>query len=133
MTTPMNYLWIAIGGAIGSTARFWCSDVIAHRFPSSFPWGTIAVNISGSFLIGVLAAIYGPGGKHSGQEAVRQFLVVGFCGGYTTFSAFSMQTLDLARAGEWISAGGNVLASVTLCLLATGLGFVLGSSFGTSR
>ncbi|HWN94494.1 MAG TPA: fluoride efflux transporter CrcB [Methylomirabilota bacterium] len=129
----MTYLWIAIGGALGSVARFWCSNVIAHRFPSTLPWGTIVVNISGSFLIGVLAALYGPGGKFSTNAMARQFLVVGFCGGYTTFSAFSMQTFDLARAGEWLSAGGNVFLSVALCLLATWLGFVLASSFSASR
>ncbi len=129
----MTFLWIAIGGALGSVARFWCSNIIAERFGSTLPWGTIAVNISGSFLIGLLAALYGPGGRFSNQAMVRELLIVGFCGGYTTFSAFSMQTFDLMRTGEWMTAAGNVLLSVTLCVLATSLGFALGSVFGTSR
>ena len=130
MTT---YLSIAAGGAIGSVARFWLSEIVGRRFGGTFPWGTILVNVSGSFLIGVLAALCGPGGRFSTAAGLRQFLVVGVCGGYTTFSAFSIQTFDLARGGHWMSAGGNVMLSVLLCLLATGLGYVLGSAFNGSR
>jgi CrcB protein len=129
----LTYLWIAIGGALGSVARFWLSGVAASRFGEALPWGTIFVNVTGSFLIGVLAAICGPDGKLSGHAGLRQFLVVGLCGGYTTFSAFSMQTFDLARTGQWLSAGGNVLLSVALCLLATWVGFAIASALGVSR
>jgi CrcB protein len=129
----LTYLWIAIGGALGSVARFWLSGVAANRFGETFPWGTILVNVSGSFLIGVLAALFGFGGRFSAAADLRQFLVVGICGGYTTFSAFSMQTFDLARSGQWLSAGGNVVLSVALCLVATGLGYVLGSFFKAER
>jgi CrcB protein len=129
----LTYLWIAIGGALGSVARFWLSGVAANRFGETFPWGTILVNVSGSFLIGVLAALFGFGGRFSAAADLRQFLVVGICGGYTTFSAFSMQTFDLARSGQWLSAGGNVVLSVALCLVATGLGYVLGSFFNAER
>ena len=130
MTT---YLWIALGGALGSVARYWLSGIIGQRVGEAFPWGTILVNVSGSFLIGVLAAWSGPGGRLSGAAGWRPFLVVGVCGGYTTFSAFSMQTFDLARSGQLLSAGGNVVLSVGLCLLATGLGFALGAVFNAER
>ena len=130
MTT---YLWIALGGALGSVARYWLSGVIGQRVGEAFPWGTILVNISGSFLIGLLAAWSPPGGSLSGAAGWRPFLVVGLCGGYTTFSAFSMQTFDLARSGQLLSAGGNVVLSVALCLLATGLGFALGAAFNAER
>lgn len=129
----MTYLWIALGGALGSVARFWLSEAVGQRWGETFPWGTILVNVSGSFLIGLLAALCGPGGRFSSGAGLRQFLVVGVCGGYTTFSAFSMQTFDLARGGHWFSAGGNVALSVVLCLLATGLGYALGSAFNGSR
>ena len=129
----LAYLWIAIGGALGSVARFWLSGVVANRFGDALPWGTIFVNVTGSLLIGVFAAMSGSGGKLSGHADLRQFLVLGICGGYTTFSAFSMQTFDLARTGQWLSAGGNVLLSVVLCLLATWAGFALASAFGASR
>ena len=121
----MNYLWIALGGALGSVARFWMSGVIAARFDSKFPWGTIFVNITGSFLIGIFAALSETGGRLADAAALRQFLVVGICGGYTTFSAFSVQTLDLMRAGNWLAATGNVLGSVLACLVAVWLGHLL--------
>jgi len=129
----LTYLWIAIGGALGSVARFWLSNVVANRFGDALPWGTIFVNVTGSFLIGIFASMSGAGGKLSTHADLRQFLVVGICGGYTTFSAFSMQTFDLARTGHWLSAGGNVLLSVVLCLVATWAGFALASAFSTSR
>jgi len=123
----VNYLWIALGGALGSVARFWMSGLIAARFDSKFPWGTLFVNITGSFLIGVFAALSETGGRLADSTPLRQFLVVGICGGYTTFSAFSVQTLDLMRAGNWPAVAGNVLGSVLACLLAVWLGHLLGS------
>ena len=125
----MNYLWIALGGALGSVARFWMSGVIAERFDSKFPWGTIFVNITGSFLIGIFSAMSERGGQLADAATLRQFLVVGICGGYTTFSAFSVQTLDLMRVGNWLAATGNVLASVLVCLVAVWLGHLLGLAF----
>ena len=124
----MNYLWIALGGALGSVARFWMSSVIAVRFDSKFPWGTLFVNVTGSLLIGVFAALSESGGRLADSAALRQFLVVGLCGGYTTFSAFSAQTLELARNGQALAAGLNVLLSVALCLVAVWLGHLLGSA-----
>ena len=124
----MSYLWIAVGGALGSVARFWMSNFVTARFGISFPWGTLFVNVTGSLLIGIFAAMSESGGRLAGMITLRQFLVVGICGGYTTFSAFSVQTLDLMRAGNWPAVVGNVMASVLTCLVAVWLGHVIGSA-----
>ena len=118
----MNYLWVAIGGALGSIARYWCSGVVANWFGESFPWGTIIVNVLGSFVIGLFATLTAPDGRLFVASEARVFVMVGLCGGYTTFSSFSLQTLNLARDGEWLGAGANVVLSVVLCLLAVWLG-----------
>src|SRR4051812_47799693 len=114
----MPYLWIALGGALGSVARFWMSGAVAQKVGETFPWGTIAVNVIGCFLIGFINAFTGPDGPVLVHAHVRQFLMIGIMGGYTTFSSFSLQTLNLARDGEWLYAGGNVLVSVAACLVA---------------
>jgi len=125
----MQYLLIALGGALGSVARYWCANAIAARVDGHLPWGTIVVNVIGSFLIGVTLAVIEPGGRFSfaTREQLSHFLVVGFLGGYTTFSAFSAQTLDLLRAHQWWFAGANVLISVIACLVAVALGFFAAS------
>ncbi len=120
----LAYLWIAIGGALGSVGRFWFSGVIGRHVGETFPWGALLVNVSGSFAIGVLAALAEPAGRRFIGPTGRQFFMYGVCGGYTTFSSFSLQTLNLARDGEWLQAGTNVGASVTLCLLSVWLGHV---------
>lgn len=125
----MTYLWVALGGALGSVARFALSTFLGRRFGESFPWGTILVNVTGSFLIGVLAALSESGGKLAGAATLQRFLIVGICGGYTTFSAFSIQTLDLARSGHPVAAGLNVLLSVALCLIAVWCGHLLGTAW----
>lgn len=124
----MNYLWIALGGALGSVARFWMTELVAGRFDSKFPWGTFFVNVTGSFLIGVFSAFSESGGRLVEATGLRQFLMVGICGGYTTFSAFSVQTLNLMRAGFWLAALGNAAGSVLACLLAVWLGHLLGAA-----
>jgi CrcB protein len=121
----MTYLWIALGGALGSVLRFISSEWVQSRWPS-FPWGTLFVNVLGSLLIGLLAAI-SEAGRLGDSPSLRHFLMIGVLGGFTTFSSFSMQTLMLARSGAALMAGLNVLASVSLCLSAAWLGFVLGS------
>jgi CrcB protein len=122
-----TYLCIALGSALGGMGRYWCPPFIEHRFgQTTIPWGTVLVNISGSFLIGVIASLGGPHGKWNGSPLMLQFLMLGVCGGYTTFSSFSLQTLTLARQGAWLSAGGNVLSSVCLCVMAVWLGYLLG-------
>lgn len=114
---------IAVGSALGGMARYWCSGVVARRTGEVFPWGTMAVNVLGSFVIGLFAALTAPGGALAGDGTVVAFVMVGLCGGYTTFSSFSLQTLNLARGGEWRRAFGNIVASVVLCLVSVGLGF----------
>ncbi len=121
----LTYLWVAIGGALGSVARFWINGLVSARFGESFPWGTMVINVSGSFLIGFFAALTGTEGRSFAPASVRTFFMVGVCGGYTTFSSFSLQTLNLANDGEWLHAGANVLLSVVLCLLGVWLGFLL--------
>ena len=120
----MNYLWISIGGALGTLARFWLSGVVATRFGETFPMGTLVINILGSFVIGFFATITDPDGRLLVQPSTRQFVMVGICGGFTTFSSFSLQTLNLAREGEWLYAGMNTVLSVVLCLVAVWLGHV---------
>ena len=119
------YLWIAFGGALGSVVRFAAANALTQRFGAAM-WGTLFVNVTGSFLIGVFAGLSTTGGRLAGADSFRQFLIIGVCGGYTTFSAFSVQTLDLIRDGHLLTAGGNVLLSVTLCLIAVWLGHLLG-------
>jgi len=119
-----TYLWIALGSALGGMARYWLSGVVAQRVGETFPWGTIIVNVSGSFVIGFFATLTGPDGRLLVAGTARQFVMLGICGGYTTFSSFSLQTLTLARDGEWLWAGGNVLISVAFCLAAVWIGHV---------
>ena len=129
------YLWVAIGGALGSVGRFWLSGFVANRFGETFPWGTIIVNVTGSFVIGVIGALASPEGRMDSQSRAfaTQFLMIGVCGGYTTFSSFSWQTLRLLQDREWLYAGGNVILSVTLCMIAVWLGYALGSAMSSMK
>ncbi len=119
----LNYLFVSLGGAIGSAARFWISGVVAERYGAAFPIGTLVVNITGSFLVGLLAAMTVPDGRWLLTPSARLFLMIGVCGGYTTFSSFSLQTLTLLHEGEWFRAGVNSVASFVLCLVAVWLGY----------
>lgn len=130
MNTAWAYFYVAAGGALGSVLRFWVANAVARRFGEALPWGTIAVNVSGSFLIGLIAGCAHPGSRFA-NESFRQFFVAGLCGGYTTFSAFSLQTFDLARTGNWLAAGGNVFVSVALCLVGVWLGHLIGAALGS--
>jgi CrcB protein len=121
------YGWVAVGSMIGGVSRFWLSKVVADKWGATFPWGTIIINITGSFVIGALWALTLPEGRlGTSRTFVTQLGIVGMCGGYTTFSSFSLQTLNLAREGQWLWAGGNIAISVTACMLAVWLGFMLG-------
>lgn len=131
----LAYLWVALGGALGSVGRFWINGLVSEKVGATFPWGTLVINISGSFAIGVIGAVASPEGRLDSQtrQFATQFLMIGVCGGYTTFSSFSLQTLNLVRDREWLYAGGNVVFSVVLCLLAVWLGWLLGSSFSSIK
>jgi fluoride exporter len=118
----LTYFWIMFGGALGSGARFWASGLIAERYGAFFPLGTLVVNITGSFAIGFLAALTMPAGPFLVSPRVREFLLIGLCGGYTTFSSFSLQTFDLAAEGDWLRAGLNCVLSIVCCLVAVWLG-----------
>ena len=117
-----SYFWIAIGSAIGGIARYWCSGVAARLIGETFPWGTLIVNVIGSFIIGFFAILTGPEGRFMVPSVARQFVMIGLLGGYTTFSSFSLQTLNLATDREYLYAGLNILGSVALCLLSVWLG-----------
>ena len=128
-----SYIFIAIGSALGGIARYWCSGVAARLIGETFPWGTLIVNVVGSFVIGFFATLTGPDGRGFVGSTARQFVMIGLCGGYTTFSSFSIQTLELIHDGEWLQAGANAAASVILCLVAVWLGYVLAAGLNTMR
>jgi CrcB protein len=129
------YLWVALGGALGSVARFWINGLVIEKTSATFPWGTLVINVTGSFVIGIIGALAIPEGRMDSQSRVfaTQFLMIGVCGGYTTFSSFSFQTLSLLREHEWLYAGGNVILSVVLCMLAVWLGWLLGATFSSMK
>ncbi|MFI4934068.1 MAG: fluoride efflux transporter CrcB [Caulobacterales bacterium] len=129
----ITYLWIAIGGALGSVARYGLSSLVAQWFGETFPWGTIIVNVTGSFVIGFFATLTGPDGRVLVAPDARQFVMIGVCGGYTTFSSFSLQTLNLVREGEIAYAGANIGVSVAACLFAVWLGYVAAAALNQAR
>ena len=128
-----NALWIFVGGGLGSLARWWASGFIAQRFGETFPWGTLLVNVSGSFVIGLFATLTGPDGRWLAPSSFRQFFMLGICGGYTTFSSFSLQTLNLVEDGQWFKAGANSVLSLVLCLLGVWLGHVLAMNLNSMK
>jgi CrcB protein len=121
----LMYFWIALGSAIGGVARFWASGWVAERFGETFPWGTLIVNVTGSFVIGFFATLTGTEGRFLVNPTFRQFFMMGLCGGYTTFSSLSLQTLNLSREGEFLRAAWNIVLSVFLCLAAVWLGHLV--------
>jgi CrcB protein len=128
-----SYFWIAIGSALGGMARYWCSGIAARLIGETFPWGTIIVNVVGCFIIGFFATLTGPDGRVFASTLTRQFVMIGILGGYTTFSSFSLQTLNLVQDGEWWLAGANIAISVIACLVAVWLGFVLAASINALK
>ena len=129
----MTTLWVAIGGALGSVSRFWLAMTIAERLEEVFPWGTLTVNVLGSFIIGFTAVLTGPDGRLFVPADARIFVIAGFCGGFTTFSTFSLQTLTLLRDGDLTRAGLNIAVSVTACLLSVWLGAMAAGLINQSR
>jgi CrcB protein len=121
----LSYIWVIVGGALGTGARFWVSGFVAQRIGEFFPFGTLVVNVTGSFVIGFFAEFTDPQGPFLIPLGFRQFFMMGVCGGYTTFSSFSLQTLDLAQDGDWLKAGLNTLLSLVCCLVAVWLGRIL--------
>ncbi len=120
----LSYLLVAVGGALGSVLRFWISGLVAESSGPTFPYGTLVVNVSGSFVIGLFAALADPQGRWLVSPSIRLFVMIGLCGGYTTFSSFSLQTLTLAQDGEWLRAFANCVRSFVFCLAAVWLGHI---------
>jgi protein CrcB len=118
----MTYLYIGLGGALGSIARAWLGLVVARLTGPQFPWGTILINILGSFVIGFFGTLTATDSRLAVAPDLRAFVMVGICGGFTTFSSFSLQTMELAQDGRVLQAAGNIGLSVALCLLAVTAG-----------
>ncbi|MGY0575391.1 fluoride efflux transporter CrcB [Bradyrhizobium sp. RDM12] len=121
---------IVVGSVLGGCARYFVSGAIARRLGETFPWGTMTINVTGAFLIGIFGALATHPGSVFAAPNPWLFAVTGFLGCYTTVSSFSLQTLTLARNGEPVHAFGNVLFSVGLCLAAVSCGFLLADSLG---
>ncbi len=122
----MQAISIAAGGALGALLRFWVSTAIYARLGRDFPWGTLGVNVIGSFVMGVLAIVLVE--RLVSPPEVRAFVLIGFLGAFTTFSTFSLETFHLLEQGDALPALVNVVASVLLCVTATVLGVWLGRS-----
>jgi fluoride exporter len=125
----MAYLWVALGGALGSVARYGCSGFAARLLGVTFPYGTLFVNVTGSFIIGVLATLSLASDRALSSTDARAFLIVGVLGGFTTFSSFSYETLSLARTGNLAGAAVNIGLSLVLCLAAVWLGYATATVF----
>lgn len=123
-----SYLWIAIGSALGGMARHWCNALATEWLGPSFPWGTLFINVTGSLIIGFFFALTDGGGRFEVSTNAKLFVMTGICGGYTTFSAFSLQSLTLLQQGAWLRGGSYVAASVGLCLLAVWAGYASGAA-----
>ena len=124
-------LWVAIGSALGGVGRYWLGILVVRLAGDAFPWGTLLINVIGSFVIGYFGTLTMPDGPRPAGVGLRLFVMVGLCGGFTTFSSFSLQTIDLARGGESGRALGYVVSSVVLCLAGTAVGHYL-AGLGTS-
>jgi len=127
-------LWVALGGALGSVARYWLGLAMAP-VSRSFPWGTLLINIGGSFVIAFFGAltVAQQTGKLPVSENMRLFVMVGLCGGFTTFSTFSLQNLELLRQGAVFRAFANMALAVMLCLAACALGALWAEKWGDKR
>ncbi len=119
-----HILYIAAGGAIGAVLRFGVSNGVHGLFGRDFPYGTLVVNVLGSLLIGVLSILFIE--RYTLNPEVRAIVIIGILGAFTTFSTFSMETFNLLENGEFLKALLNILLSVTLCLVATWAGVLLG-------
>lgn len=127
----LSYVLIGLGGALGSMARAWATLAVARVAGATFPWGTILINVLGSFVIGFFGALTdGAGGRFAGSAEARAFVMIGICGGFTTFSSFSLQTLELLRHGRIGPALANIGLSVALCLAAVAAGHYGATALG---
>lgn len=121
-------LFVMLGGAVGTLVRYLIS-VLTSAAPHELPWSTIAINVGGSFLIGFFGTLTLASGRFPVSENTRLLVMVGVCGGFTTFSSFSLQTFDLLRNGYALRAAVNVIGSVVLCICAVALGHAIAAHF----
>ena len=117
-------VYVMLGGALGTLARYTISALMLP-YSREMPWGTVLINATGSLLIGLFGTLTLANGRYPVPEGLRLFVMIGFCGGYTTFSSFSLQTLDLLRAGGYGRAALNIGASVALCIAAVSVGHLI--------
>ena len=127
--TAGSYISVALGSIVGGVARYLVSVLFVSQFGSGFPWSTLFVNVTGSFTIGFYAALTGPDGRLFVSPRQRQFVMVGICGGYTTFSAFSLETLRLVQSGNVRAACLNLSISIVSWMAAVWLGHALATRF----
>jgi CrcB protein len=118
-------LLVFLGGAVGSMWRYWWSGLVAQRFGETFPFGTLVVNLVGSTIVGLCSGLLVHVSNGSIASALQQLLVVGICGGLTTFSSFSLQTYNLIAEGRWLSALSNIVFSTGLSFGCVALGWQL--------
>jgi fluoride exporter len=124
-STSLTYLVAMLGSALGGGARLWISTRVAQRLGLDFPWGTLAVNVVGCLAVGALGALMAPTGPWHGVGELRVFLIVGLLGGFTTFSAFSLEAVLLVQRGQWTAAGAYAVTTLLLCVLAAALSFAI--------
>jgi CrcB protein len=118
-----NYIIVFFGAGIGGILRYWLSGFVYKFLPANFPYGTLAINFLGSFIIGFV--IFGLYDKELVSQDMRLFLTIGFCGGFTTFSTFSLETFNLFKNSEFLFASLNIFLSVFLCLAGIYLAYIL--------
>jgi CrcB protein len=123
-----TYLTVMLGGAFGTGLRMWLSRLLSEKYGETFPVGTLVVNVVGCLMIGLFAALIGPQGKFPSSALTREFVMIGVLGGFTTFSAFGLQTFHLFTGGDWWRAGLYVFLSLVLCLLAVWCGHVIAAA-----
>lgn len=131
--TTISYLLVGLGSALGGMARYAAAGLFARLFGDAFPWGTLFVNVSGSFIIGLVATLTMADGRMLLGDSGRQLAIIGILGGYTTFSVFSLQTLALFHEGEWLRGVANVAFSLVLCLIAVWLGYATAQGLNQLR
>jgi fluoride exporter len=131
--TAGSYISVAFGSVVGGVARYLVSVLFVSQLGDSFPWSTLFVNVTGSFVIGFYSALTGPDGRLLASPRQRQFVMVGICGGYTTFSAFSLETLRLMQSGNLHAACLNIGISVVGWLTAVWIGHALAERLNRLR
>ena len=119
-------LYVLAGSALGGLARFWLGAWSVQLLGVRLPWGTLLINVVGSLVIGWFGALTGEGGRLTVAPEVRVFVMIGLCGGFTTFSSFSLQSMELLQRAEYGWALGYMAGSVGLCLVAVAVGHALG-------